>query len=282
MPYNPTNRPARIIDAHLHFQPKNPHFDAIAHTAGHENTVRHVEQTYRDLSIAHGVVMGNREMTTEWHTYPPMLSFCAGIHQHALDPGNSAAALEACEVQLTNPQCVGIKLYAGYCALPLMDKAYIPYYELAERYSKPVAIHMGVTASPYALLKFCHPLLIDEAAVRFPSVQFVMCHFGNPWLMDAAAVLEKNDNVAADLSGLLAGRVDLGEYRVRLHGYMDQLRTWIAYVERYDAFMFGTDWPLVNLDEYIQFVSELIPQEHWDAVFYGNARRVYQLSDLPG
>ncbi|MDR1600336.1 MAG: amidohydrolase family protein [Oscillospiraceae bacterium] len=271
----PTERPERVIDAHLHFQPKNPHFDAIARTAGHENTAAHLERAYLENAVEHGVVMGNRELVKAWREYPPTLSFCAGVHQHALEPENREAALEACESQLSNPQCVGIKLYAGYCAVPLMDGAYIPYYELAERYGKPVAVHMGVTASPRALLKYCHPLLIDEAATRFPRVRFVMCHFGNPWLMDAAAVLEKNDNVAADLSGLLSGRVDLDEYRVRLGGYMDQLRTWVAYVERYDAFMFGTDWPLVNLSEYIAFICELVPREHWDDVFYGNARRVY-------
>ncbi|GHU76838.1 hypothetical protein AGMMS49992_23220 [Clostridia bacterium] len=275
--FNPTERPSRVIDAHLHFQPKNPHFDVIARTAGHENTTAHIENAYARLGIARGVVMGNRDLTTARHVYPGVFNFCVGIHQHALEQDNRAAALEAAEAQMSNPQCVGIKLYAGYCTIPLMDDAYIPYYELAERYGKPVAVHMGVTASPRALLKFCHPMLIDEAAVRYPRVQFVMCHFGNPWLADAAAVLEKNDNVAADLSGLLAGRVDLDEYRVRLSGYMDQLRTWIAYVERYDAFMFGTDWPLVNLDEYISFISELIPQEHWDDVFYNNARRIYQL-----
>ena len=35
-----------------------------------------------------------------------------------------------------------------------------------------------------------------------------MCHFGNPFLEAAAAVVEKNPNVAADLSGLLEGRVE--------------------------------------------------------------------------
>ena len=65
----------------------------------------------------------------------------------------------------------------------------------AASYKKPVAIHTGATAGSNALLKYSHPLTLDEAAVAHPDVQFVMCHIGNPFLMDAAAVLEKNGNM---------------------------------------------------------------------------------------
>ena len=43
-------------------------------------------------------------------------------------------------------------------------------------------------------------------------MQFVMCHFGNPFLADAAAVLEKNPNMAADISGWLCGYEQLDDY----------------------------------------------------------------------
>ena len=58
------------------------------------------------------------------------------------------------------------------------------------------------------------PIGVFKASFRKDSndVQFVMCHFGNPWLMDAAAVVEKNENVAADLSGLLEGKFDIPEF----------------------------------------------------------------------
>jgi len=41
--------------------------------------------------------------------------------------------------------------------------------------------------------------------------------------------------------------------------------------------MYGTDWPIVNLGEYIDFIKEVIPQEHWDKVFFDNANRIYRL-----
>ena len=41
--------------------------------------------------------------------------------------------------------------------------------------------------------------------------------------------------------------------------------------------MFGTDWPLANLGDYIAFTKEIIPRAHWNQVFFENANRIYQL-----
>ena len=102
-----------------------------------------------------------------------------------------------------------------------------------------------------------------------------MCHIGNPFLMDAAAVLEKNGNMAADLSGLWEQRMDVETFCREKRGYVEALQTWIEYVNNYDKFMFGTDWPLVNLEDYIGFIKRLIPEKAWEKVFYGNAVRIY-------
>ena len=116
------------------------------------------------------------------------------------------------EEHLKRDNCCGVKLYPGYNRIWLSDDCYQPIYDLAARYDKPVAIHMGLTAFSRAHLKYCHPLALDEVAADHPKTRFVMCHFGNPFLESAAAVVEKNPNVATDLSGLLEGRVDLDEY----------------------------------------------------------------------
>ncbi|RAZ23822.1 amidohydrolase, partial [Klebsiella oxytoca] len=71
------------------------------------------------------------------------------------------------------------------------DPVYEPVYELAARYDKPVAVHMGLTAFPRAHLKYAHPLTLDEVAADHKRTRFVMCHFGNPFLESAAAVVEK-------------------------------------------------------------------------------------------
>ena len=104
-----------------------------------------------------------------------------------------------------------------------------------------------------------------------------MCHFGNPFLESAAAVVEKNANVAADLSGLLEGRVDLEQYFQQQAGYAGLLATWLTAIGQWKDILFGTDWPIVNLGEYVEFIRRLVPQEHWEDVFFANANRIYGL-----
>ena len=136
---------------------------------------------------------------------------------------------------------------------------------------------MGLTAFARAHLKYCHPLALDEVAADHPDTMFVMCHFGNPFLESAAAVVEKNPNVAADLSGLLEGRVDLDAYFREQAGYVSLLRTWLTAIESWDRILFGTDWPIVNLGEYIGFISWLVPERYHASVFFDNANRIYHL-----
>ena len=139
-------------------------------------------------------------------------------------------------------------------------------------------MHTGLTATEKALLKYAHPNVLDEAATKFRDVHFVMCHFGEPYFVDAVAVMEKNENVSADLSGMLAGKIqDFELFCQRKKFYIDQLHGWLAYLNAYDRLMFGTDWPLANFDDYIAFTKLLIPEEYWNAVFYDNAVRIYDL-----
>ena len=265
-----------IIDAHLHFC-ADPYFDEIARQAGHENTAGHLAAEYRRLGIVKGIVMGNRSLEPSAHEYPDFIHYCIG-----LDAFTETLSIEEqaglVEENLKREECVGIKLYPGYKHFYIYEKEFAPIYALAEKYMKPVAVHTGLTASNNGLLKYSHPLVLDEAAVRWPQVQFVMCHFGEPYFTDAVAVMEKNANVSADLSGMLAGKIqDFALFCERKKFYIEQLHGWLAYLNAYDRLMFGTDWPLANLDDYIAFTKLLIPEEHWDAVFYDNAVRIYNL-----
>ncbi len=266
-----------IIDAHLHFVPGEKYFSISAHRAGHENTKEHLRKTYADLDITCGIVMGNNGLRPEDNEFPDFLRYCVGIEAYELGKEDDSEALDNIEKNLQKPSCVGIKLYPGYQPVYISDARFNPVYELAEHYNKPVAVHTGQTAMSSALLRYSHPMTLDEAAVLHPRVQFVMCHLGNPFLMDAAAVIEKNPNVAADLSGLLERRFDVPQYLERQKGYVEALRTWIAYTEDYSRYMFGTDWPLPNYKNYIDVIKAIIPRQHWEEVFHANAERIYGL-----
>lgn len=267
----------KIIDAHLHFA-TDAYFDEIAKAAEHENSADHLLEQYRMRGMVHGIVMGNLPVEELEPAYPPFLSYCIGLDSQVFDMAKLPQKLHLIEQHLRSERCAGIKLYPGYASFYLYDDRLAPIYELAARYKKPVAVHTGLTATDKALLKYSHPLVMDEAATKFREVQFVMCHFGEPWFTDAAAVIEKNPNVAADLSGLLERKIpDFAAFCEKKHFYIERLKGWLEYLDLYDRFMFGTDWPLANLGDYIAFTKEIIPEEHWQEVFYENAVRIYHL-----
>ena len=170
-----------------------------------------------------------------------------------------------------------IKVYLGYVHQYAYDKNYEPAYDLAEKYDVPVVFHTGDTNSKRAKLKFADPLTIDEVAVDHPKVRFVIAHCGNPWIESAAEVAYKNPNVYLDGSALLIGNLDRMP-RAKVDAYVVRPLAWVfGYVEDPTKLMFGSDWPLTDISSYVKAFKRAIPREHWKAVFYDNAARIFKL-----
>ena len=138
-----------------------------------------------------------------------------------------------------------------------------------------MAIHTGVTYSERGIMDYSHPLSADRMAVCYRDTQFLLCHMGNPWIMDACEVAYKNANVHVDISGLLscdAAEIKAVEGRSTvMHHYTQG----ITYLNNYKKVLYGTDWPLVPMAEYIEFCQKLMPEWAYEDVFYNNALRVY-------
>ncbi|MEK6303714.1 MAG: amidohydrolase family protein [Acidobacteriota bacterium] len=170
-----------------------------------------------------------------------------------------------------------IKIYLGYVHQYAYDTHYEPAYELAEKYDVPVVFHTGDTDSARAKLKYADPLTIDEVAVDHPKVRFVIAHCGNPWIESAAEVAYKNPNVYLDGSALLIGNLDRMP-RAKVEEYVVRPLAWVfGYLEDPAKLMFGSDWPLTDINSYVKAFKRAIPRKHWKAVFHDNAARVFKL-----
>jgi uncharacterized protein len=168
----------------------------------------------------------------------------------------------------------GLKLYPGYEPFYPHDKRLQVVYDLAEEFSVPVMFHSGDTYSPKGKLKYSHPLEIDEVAVDHPNVKFVICHLGNPWLVDCMEVVYKNANVYADISGLV-----LGEFTEAFEDYMtEEIRDVILYAGDPGKFLFGTDWPICSMKSYMSFVRQLdLNEEAYRKIMFENTRDLFKL-----
>jgi uncharacterized protein len=118
-----------------------------------------------------------------------------------------------CREWLKDGLIKGIKLYCGYEYYYQYDKRYQKIYDICIEYKVPVMIHTEDTFSSTSKVRFAHPLNIDDIAIDNPELTVIMCHLGNPWLLDCQEILYKNKNVYADISGLVNGNFTLYDQR---------------------------------------------------------------------
>jgi hypothetical protein len=190
------------------------------------------------------------------------------------------AHLNRVEEQLRSGKVKALKGYLGYLYYGPESPNYAPYYELAAQFQIPFIFHTGDNYSIIAKLKYAQPLLVDEVAVEHPDVNFVLAHFGNPWITDAAEVIYKNDNVWADLSGLLVGDEVFFERLSEdgtLRRVIERVKEGIEFTSRHDRILYGTDWPLVPMRVYGDFVRQIVPEEYHQLVFRENAKALFKL-----
>ena len=114
---------------------------------------------------------------------------------------------------------VGIKLGPNYQNFePLGDEA-LAVYEHAERVGLPILFHQGASPIRFAPLRYTHPLVTDEVAIRFPELRIVMAHMGHPWARETVVTIRKHPHVYADVSSIY-------------------LRPWVCY----ESLLFATEW----------------------------------------
>ena len=276
----------KVIDAHLHFSNIQSFKDTASDLADISYNTEGLLKEYKDANVVLGIGMGVEEteagefpdrtapalMGLDLETRPNQIVCCIGINPF-LFTENSLVQLEA---ELQKDWIVGIKIYLGYYPYYAYDEVYQPIYRLAKEYSVPIVYHTGDTYAEKGLLKYSHPLTIDEVAVEHRDVQFMMAHFGDPWCLTAAEVIYKNRNVFADLSGLIVGTGErVGRHFDRDNRYFDHLRQALVYCDSYDRLLFGTDWPLVQVKPYMEWLADMIPETFHDDFFYHTATCVF-------
>ena len=175
---------------------------------------------------------------------------------------------------------VAIKLYPGYRSFYPHDPRLDPVYEFAHKAGIPVMIHQGDTLDPNGQLKYARPVEMDEVAVRFRDVRFVLCHLGNPWVEETAEVVYKNSNVYTDTSGLLA-HPSVPYFRRMMQRAQRRLTNAIAAIGDATRVLYGSDWPLESIETAVGLIAGLdLPTEEKEQILGENARTLFRI-DAP-
>ncbi len=144
-------------------------------------------------------------------------------------------ALDELERARTDLGLKGIKLGPNYQVFDPLGDAALRVYELADRHGLPILFHQGASPVQDAPLRYAHPLLMDEIAIRFPELRVVMAHMGHPWQRETIVTIRKHPHVYADVSALF----------YRPWSFYEALRLateWGAL----DKLLFGSDFPIAT------------------------------------
>lgn len=273
----------QIIDAHIHADFDSEWLKNIGYHCGVDFSAEGLKKEMNSCNVTHCVSMGLRSIElgmdinapTPYETAEnlklPAVTYIGGINPFLA----GSEYLKKTRESVVSGNIRGLKIYLGYFPFPTDAPVYRAYYRLAEEFEIPIIFHSGDTESSNGKLKYAHPLNIDEIAVEYRKVDFLIAHLGNPWLMDAAEVVSKNENVYADLSGFVAGSDD---YKYVLKYQLPRIKEAIEWIDNPSRLLYGSDWPLTPMKEYIDFIRTLfLHQEDQEKVFYKNALEFFKI-----
>jgi len=252
-----------------------------------------------DFAIVLGVKAGqtigldvpNDYLAEEVKKYPDKFRFCCSVY-----PTDEGAAQEVrrCVKEL-GAVGVGELLppHEGCCA---NDERYFPVYEEAQGLGVPVLIHAGFAFYRGARLLCANPLYIDDVAINFPNLKIVVCHFGHYMFEDVVFLMQKHENVFADISELVdfAGLTYSPRMRrpVVQFPYYQLLRPLLYYFSQArgpasDKLIWGTDM-MCHPKESIQILTNVnqwmrkynlpdIPEDSIHDILHENWKRVFKL-----
>ena len=177
--------------------------------------------------------------------HPGKLEVFGGV-----DPRWGKDGLDLFERSLVEFGFRGFKIYPP-CGFSPSDPALFPYYELCAYHQVPVVLHQGPT-SPALAFDVTNPFLLDEAARRFPNVNFILAHGSVSFIEECAMMCRYRPNVYMDLSGFqtfMGDRMVAGLRKAVMQGLNHKV-------------LFGTDWPVFRLQgSQRNFVDTLIGEE---------------------
>lgn len=140
----------------------------------------------------------------------------------------------------------GIKLGPIYQGVHPLDDRYRMIYAYAQKHNLPILTHMATTFSSSAPLDYANPLHMDEIAIDFPHLNFILAHLGHPWNGETISIIRRHRNVFADISALY----------YRPWQFYTAMRLLVEYGASHKVF-FGSDYPFTLPKDSIEGVRNL-------------------------
>jgi predicted TIM-barrel fold metal-dependent hydrolase len=208
---------------------------------------------YRELNMA-AVVFTVDSGTATGH--PPLSSedICDAAREHAdvlipfgsVDPLRGAEAVAQARRLVTGHGARGLKFHPSLQGFAPNDERFYPLWEEIQALGVPALFHTGQTGIGAGLpggrgikLRLSDPMLIDDVAADFPSLNVILAHPSVPWADSAISMATHKANVFIDLSGWSPK-------------YFPPSLVRSANSLLQDKVLFGTDFPLLTAQRWLR------------------------------
>ena len=191
----------------------------------------------------------------------------------SVDPLKDGAAHEL-EHAVQKMGLRGLKLDAALQDFELRDPKVYKLYEAAAGLKIPVLLHTGMSWAPGTALERGQPMLLEDAIRRFPKLEFVLAHWGWPWVWEATALALKYPNVYLDTSCLYYD----GPKQFYEFVFSKQIPTTILERSLRNQMVFGSNYPRVEIKNMVHALKSLALTEGClDKIFDENPRKLLRL-----
>lgn len=188
----------------------------------------------------------------------------------SVDPEKKGAAREL-ENAVKKMGLKGLKLDPALQDFRPHDRKAAAVYEAAAALGIPVLIHTGMSWAPETPLARGNPMLLEEPIREFPKLNFVLAHWGWPWVWEATALALKYPNVFLDTSCLY---YDSPKEFLRFV-FSQQIPTTVIERSLRNQVVFGSNYPRVEIKNMVHAVKSLALTEGClKKIFRENAERL--------
>ena len=175
------------------------------------------------------------------------------------------------ESAITQLGLKGLKLDTALQDFDLNHPGVFDLYGIADSLGIPVLIHTGMSWAPGTALEQGQPILLEKAIRRFPSLRFVLAHWGWPWVWDATALALKYPNVFLDTSCLYYD----GPSEFFQFVFSRQIPTTLIERSLRNQVVFGSNYPRVEIKNMVKALKSLALTEGClEKIFSTNAERL--------
>lgn len=182
--------------------------------------------------------------------------------------------LEKYQRLLKKGKIKGLKFFPGHDPYFPTDERCLPYYELCEKMDIPVLFHTGENSGDSECAKWNDPKYIVQIAKKYPKLKVIITHYYWPKVDYCYEIIKDASNIYFELAALADKEV------IEKSGGIEKIKEILrkTIFDRPDKVIFGTDWPMCEIEEHIELVRSLgLSTTTEEKVFYKNSASVYKL-----